>query len=564
MQEVQILAMITKLMGGLALFLMGMKFMGDGLERVAGDRMRRFLEFITKSRLRGVIFGALFTMLIQSSSSTTVIVVGFVNAGLMNLLQASGVIMGANFGTSITAQLAAFNLSAVAPIILLVGVVMILFIKRGFSDKLGWVLAGFGMLFVGMDMMSQAMVPLRTNATFSNLVALLSSNAISAMLVGVVLTCIIQSSSASVVLVQLLAAQGLIALEYAIYISLGCAIGTCITAMLASIGASPTARRAAIFHLLYNVIGSVIMLVLLQFIPLAAWMRAISGGDVMREIANANMLIKLAEVLLLFGAAPLLVNLSAYFVKEEPALPENALHTRYIDDRLLATPSIAITQAVQETERMTMVATENLNRAIDAFIQKDTKAAKQVMEQEKLINYLNHEITMYLVKIGHEEKQTESDAQLVGSLYHVINDVERIGDHAENIAEYALGRVNGDVTFSDEAISELDDMRTRVIELLNRAQTCFHTRDKNELPSVQLLEDSIDDLERDLQQHHIDRVAQSKCTPQSGMVFSDMLSNLERVADHATNIAYSIVNRAENEQPKDRSELMTDGRPSQG
>ena len=251
-KEETMLEMLAGLMGGLALFLIGMKFMGDGLERVAGNRMRKFLEIITKSRLRGVLFGALFTMIIQSSSSTTVIVVGFVNAGLMNLLQASGVIMGANFGTSITAQLAAFKLSAYAPFILLAGVILIMFIKKPAADKLGWVLAGFGMLFLGMDMMSGSMEPMRTNQTFINLIQSVARNPISAMLVGIVITCIIQSSSASVVLTQLLAAQGLVTLENAIYISLGCAIGTCITAMLASAGANNTARRAAVIPLRYN------------------------------------------------------------------------------------------------------------------------------------------------------------------------------------------------------------------------------------------------------------------------------------------------------------------------
>lgn len=543
--------MIAGLMGGLALFLMGMKFMGEGLERVAGDRMRRFLEIITKSRLRGVLFGALFTMLIQSSSSTTVIVVGFVNAGLMNLLQASGVIMGANFGTSITAQLAAFKLSAYAPIILLAGVVLVMFVKNSFADKIGWVLAGFGMLFVGMDMMSGSMEPMRTNEQFIGLIHSVARNPVSALLVGVVITCIIQSSSASVVLTQLLAAQGLVTLEMAIYICLGCAIGTCVTAMLASVGANATARRAAIFHLLYNIIGSLLMLVLLQIIPLADWMHAISGGDIKREVANANMLIKLVEILLLFGAAPLLVKLSGYMVHEsrqeqEPSL----LHTQYLDERILTTPSIAVAQAVLETERMAQVATENIDRAISAFIDKDKDAAHTVQQNEELINYLNHEITTYLIKIGQQDKKP-SDAALVGSLYHVINDVERIGDHAENIAEYALRRADEGIMFSDLAIGELKEMRTRVLALLNVARECFHTRSREHLSDALELEDGIDDLERDLQQSHIDRLAQGLCSPQSGMIFSDMLSNLERVADHATNIAFSIASDEPPEIPKD-------------
>lgn len=543
--------MIVGLIGGLSLFLLGMKFMGDGLERVAGSRMRRWLEILTKSRLRGVLFGALFTMVIQSSSSTTVIVVGFVNAGLMDLLQASGVIMGANFGTSITAQLAAFNLSAYAPIILLAGVIMLMFIKDQRAAKLGWVLAGFGMLFLGMDMMSTSMVPMRNNPTFTSAIHTLAQNPVSALLVGVVITCIIQSSSASVVLTQLLAAQGLVTLEMAIYISLGCAIGTCITAMLASIGANPNARRAAIFHLLYNVIGSFVMLIVLQFVPLAEWMRALSGGDIKREIANANMIIKFAEIVLLFGAAPLLVKMSAYFVKpqaEKPAAEE--LHTQFLDTRMLTTPSIAVAQAVKETQRMAKIAEESLDQAILAFINKDEAMALEVQHKEELINFLNHEITTYLIQIGQQETLLHDSAR-VYSLYHVINDIERIGDHAENIAEYAIGRTKSEISFSDSAIEELQEMRSRVIKLLKVAQDCFSARNRALLPEALELEDSIDDLERDLQQSHIDRLAKGLCTPQSGMIFSDMLSNLERVADHATNIAFSISSDELPEKPKD-------------
>lgn len=545
------LEMLAGLMGGLALFLIGMRFMGDGLERAAGNRMRRFLEIITKSRLRGVLFGAIFTMIIQSSSSTTVIVVGFVNAGLMNLLQASGVIMGANFGTSITAQLAAFKLSAYAPFILLAGVILIMFIKNARADKMGWVLAGFGMLFMGMDLMSGAMEPMRTNETFMNMIQSVARNPVSAMLVGVLITCIIQSSSASVVLIQLLAGQGLVTLENAIYYSLGCAIGTCITAVIASAGANNTARRAAIIHLLYNVIGSTVMLIALQFIPLADWMRAISGGDIKREIANANMLVKLAEIVLLFGAAPMLVKLSGYLVPKEKVQEESEMHTQYLDDRMLGTPSIAVAQAVRETERMGQIAAENLDQSIHAFINQDTNAAQDVQKKEELINYLNHEITTYLVKIGQAERSAPEDAALVGSLYHVINDIERIGDHAENIAEYAIHRVKEGIPFSELAEEQLEEMRRRVMALLEVSSQCFHTRDRSLLSEAIEMEDEIDDLERDLQQNHVDRLAQGLCTPQSGMIFSDMLSNLERVADHATNIAFSIATEEQPEVPKE-------------
>lgn len=547
------LSMIAGLMGGLGLFLYGMKMMGDGLERVAGDRMRRLLEILTKNRLMGILVGAAFTMIIQSSSATTVMVVGFVNAGLMDLLQASGVIMGANFGTSITAQLAAFKLSEIAPVILLGGVVMFMFIKRPTVQKIGIVLAGFGILFVGMDMMSEAMGPMRTNETFIRMIHIAASTPVTAMLIGVVVTCIIQSSSASVVLTQLLAAQGLVTLDMAIYISLGCAIGTCITAVLASVGTTPTARRAAMIHLLYNVIGSTIMLIALQFIPLADWMRAVSGGDIKREIANANMLIKLVEIVVLFGAAPLLVRMSGALVHEEDKPDEDVeRRVNFLDPRMLATPSIAVAQAVKETERMGQIAVENMERSMRAFIDQDSGRAAEVAQHEDTINFLNHEITTYLIQIGQQDI-TGSDAALVGSLYHVINDIERIGDHAENMAEFAQARIRDGIPFSEQGISELEDMWGRVLQLLTLSRDIFHTRTREHLADALELEDEIDDMEKELQQSHIDRLSKGLCTPRSGMLFSDILSNLERVADHATNIAFSIATDEPPEVPKDWS-----------
>ncbi len=536
------LEMAISLMGGLGLFLYGMKFMGDGLERVAGSKMRGLLEVLTRNRLLGVLVGAGFTMIIQSSSAATVMVVGFVNAGLMNLNQAVGVILGANFGTSITAQLAAFDLGKVAPVALLTGVVMMLFFKRSLVQRLGMVIAGFGMLFVGMGMMSGAMKPLRTDAGFMEMIHNTANNPLSALLIGAAVTCVIQSSSASIVLVQLLASQGLLTLEMSLYICLGCAIGTCITAVLAAIGASKNARRAAMIHLIYNLIGSSLMLILLQFVPLADWMRAITEpGDIMRQIANAMMIMKGVEVVLFFGFAPLLVKASLWLVRgEDPVANEN--RTLYLDPRLLVTPPIATAQAVKEVERMAAVAKENLAHSLDAFMQRDTGLAAKVLQVETLINYLNHEITTYLVAISQQDLSPQ-DSVLVSSLYHVINDLERIGDHAENIAEFTQDSIREQITFSDAAMGELAEIRGKVMALLQQAIDVFQTRDRSQLNEVYQREEAIDDLEKALQQAHIDRLSVGQCTPRSGMLFSDLLSNLERVADHATNVAFSITPR---------------------
>lgn len=534
----QYMQMVVAMAGGLGLFLYGMKLMSDGLESVAGKRLRGLLEALTRTRLLGVIVGALFTMVIQSSSATTVMVVSFVNAGLMNLIQATGVIMGANFGTSITAQIAAFDLSVAAPLLLFAGVVMIMFIKVPIVQRLGIVVAGFGMLFVGMDMMSDAMKPLRTDAGFVNLMHTLASNPISALLVGIVITSILQSSSASIVLVQLLASEGLVTLDMALYICLGCAIGTCITAMLASLGTSRTARRAAVIHLLYNVFGSTLMVILLQFVPLADFLRNTSGDNVMRQIANGMMIMKITEIIIFFPLAKQLVALSMKLVPGEDEEPEK-LSALYLDDLLLATPPIAVAQVTKEVERMGEIAAANLNRALHAFIEKDKSAVQKVMQEEKLIDFLNEAITTYLIKLGQGDLSL-ADSTLVGSLYHVINDLERVGDHAVNIAEYAMTRIEEDQPFSEQALSELRDMQALVSELLEQSMEIFHSRERSRLNHILEMEEHIDDEEQRLQQTHVDRLSSGTCMPQAGMIFSDLLNNMERVADHATNIAFSI------------------------
>ncbi len=536
--------MIFGLMGGLGLFLFGMKMMGDGLERVAGDKLRGLLNVLTKNRLLGVLVGAGFTMLIQSSSATTVMVVGFVNAGLMNLLQATGVIMGANFGTSITAQLAAFHLNEVAPVALLAGVVMMLFFKRSMTQRIGTVIAGFGILFVGMDLMSKAMAPLRTDPGFMNLMQTVATNPLPALLTGVVVTCVIQSSSASIVLVQLLAQQGLISLEMSLYICLGCAIGTCITAMLASIGTTRTARRAAVVHLLYNIFGSSLMAIALQFLPLADWVRALPGEhNVMREIANAMMIMKLTEVLIFFPFADLLAKLACRIVPgEDPKPEENRVY--YLDPRIISTPPIAVAQAVKEVERMGKVAIENLARAMRGFMSSDLSESDTIMRNEELTNYLNHEITKYLVRISQEDLNPK-DSTLVGTLYHVINDLERVGDHAENVLEYTQSMHTEGIKFSEQALGELRGMYDRVHRILLDAMVTFHTRETGALSDIHDQEERIDDEEKRLQQAHIDRLSAGQCTAQAGMIFSELLSNLERVADHATNIAFSVSTEGE-------------------
>jgi phosphate:Na+ symporter len=528
--------MIMGLMSGLGLFLYGMKMMGEGLEKAAGNNLRKLLEKLTQNTFMGVLVGAVFTAIIQSSSATTVMVVGFVNAGLMNLAQATGLIMGANIGTTITGQLVAFKLTEVAPIFLLAGVVMILFFKKPQIQRAGGIVAGFGVLFVGMDLMSSAMKPLKDMPEFISMVTAFS-NPVLAMLVGVAMTALIQSSSAAVGLIQILGATGALPLSTAMYLVLGTGIGTCVTALLASVGTSPMARRAAVIHLLLNVFGTAILLVLFQILPVEQWIAG-SSGDISREIANVNTLFKVFEVVVFLPFAGLLVKFSKILVPGEEQT-EDDKRLMYIDERILSTPPIAVAQLCKEVERMGRMAVGNLEQATMDFIKGEASDVEQIEQTEDVVNFLNHEITRFLVSAS-QLKLPPKDMQLIASLFHVVNDLERIGDHAENMAEYAVMRVEKMIPFSDKSMEELTDMLNRVMELCNRSLEIFHSRDRSMLPKALVLEEQIDDMEKELQQTHVDRLTQGLCTPQSGMVFSDILSNMERVADHATNIAFSI------------------------
>lgn len=533
------LTMVFSLMGGLGLFLYGMTLMSEGLERAAGDKLRTLLNVLTRNRFTGLLVGAGFTAVIQSSSATTVMVVGFVNAGLMTLTQSVGVIMGANIGTTITGQLVAFKLDTVAPVILLFGVGVMMFTKSLRTQRIGQVIVGFGILFVGMGMMSDAMVPLRSDERFLNIMQSVGSNHLLAVLVATVITTIIQSSSASVALTQVLAGQGLIPLETALYMCLGCAIGTCITAILASIGTGRTARRAAVIHLLFNLMGVTLVLILLQFIPMADWMARLAPGDIKRQIANAHSIFKIVEVIVLFPFADVLVRISGWLVRgQDPQGEDRKL--MYLDDLMLTTPPIAVAQALQEVERMGRMSVDNLDRSMQAFFDKNMGLVTEVERTESVIDYLNHEITSYLVKLG-QTALPPTDVPLVASLYHVVNDLERVGDHAMNMAEYAQQCKETNLTFTQKGEEEMRDILSDVMQLLNLSLDIFHTRDRTLLQKAADLEERIDDKEKSYQQHHVERLSDGLCTPQSGMIFSDMLSNLERVADHATNIAFSIV-----------------------
>ena len=537
--------------GGLGLFLFGMELMSDSIEKVAGARLRRILEIFTTNRFMGMIVGIIFTGIIQSSSACTVMVVSFVNSGLMNLYQAAGVILGANIGTTITSQLVSFNLSKIAPLILLVGVVVMMFTKKEKVRKVAEVVVGFGILFVGLSTMSQAMANMKNEPQVVNLLMSLK-NPFLATLMGFALTAIIQSSSVTVSIVLLLANQDLLPLPITLYIILGCNIGACATAMLASMTGKKDAKRAALIHLLFNIIGTVIIYIALfvagdQIVELIKSISADNG----RFVANAHTLIKIAQVIMLFPFTGWLVKMTYLIVPGEDHKVgyRESYQLKYIGDKVVFNPATAVVEVVKELERMASLAEENLNRAMNALITLDEEDIEEVYEVEKNINFLNHAITDYLVKINQTTLPIE-DLNSLGALFHVVNDIERIGDHAENVADAARQRKEEGVSISKEAQKELGDMLEMVNKIIRYAVEMFAKSDETHMQEIITLEDQVDEKERELQKKHVERLTKGECSPEAGMIFSDIVSGLERVADHATNIAFAITTEEEMDEGK--------------
>ena len=543
---------IFLLLGGLGLFLFGMTMMSDGLERVAGARMRSILEFFTKNRFVGMLVGILFTAVVQSSSATTVMVVSFVNSGLMNLYQAAGVILGANIGTTVTGQLIAFNLSDVAPLFVIIGVVMFMFSKKQNIKKIGGVILGFGILFMGLSTMSDAMSSLRESP---HMVGLLKSltNPLAAILVGFGITAVLQSSSATVGIVILMASQGLLNFSICFFLILGCNMGSCVSALIASLGGKKDAKRAAWIHFLFNIVGSLIIFIILMFAldPIADAIMKVSGGNPGRAVANAHTLIKICEVVFLFPFMNWVVKATYVIIPGEDASLEDAYELKYIGKSTMITPTTAVIAVIHELEHMGELAIENLKRGMDALCTLDEDKIAEVYKQEGYIDYLNKAITNYLVRIN-EMDIPIADAKMVGGLFHVANDIERIGDHAENFADSAKMRIERHISFSEKGVRQLQEMMDLVEKTLEYSFDMFANRSQAHMAEVIALEDEVDEREKKLQKAHVKRLTKGKCSPEAGMIFSDTISGLERVADHATNIAFAIL------EPQDVDESEED------
>ena len=531
-------------LGGLGLFLYGMNIMGTGLEKAAGERLKRLIELLTNNRLMGVIVGAVVTAIIQSSSATTVMVVGFVNAGLMTLPQAAGVIMGANIGTTVTAQLIAFNLTDIAPFAVALGVAIYLVASNKRLKSVAEVLIGFGILFIGMDMMGSGLKPLANNPVFTSILSGLRDPVLG-ILVGLGLTTILQSSSASIGLLQALASQGLVDMQIAFPILFGDNIGTTTTALISSIGTNKTAKRAAVMHFIFNAMGTLIFMFGLRY-PIEAIVTRLTPFDVQRQIANAHTLFNLVNVVIQLPFANLLVKMATKLVPGEVEEAEE-IRLKYLDARILETPSIAIGQAIKEVTRMAQIVKNNLELACRAFIEKNEKLIEEVLNQEVVINKLETGIVEYLIQLSKEPLTGEQHSKIT-ELINVVNDIERVGDHSENIAELAQEIIRDNLPFSDTAIEEMNIITNKSLEVFKYAVESYRETDFDKARNVVKLEEEIDELEKEYRSNHIDRLNKQTCNIHSGVLFLDLLSNLERVSDHSLNIALYVLDGLKNKK----------------
>lgn len=536
---------IFTLVGGLGLFIYGMNIMADGLQKSAGNKMKKLLEILTNNRFMGVIVGALVTAIIQSSSATTVMIVGFVNAGLMNLAQAAGVIMGANIGTTVTSWLVSsaewakfLKPAELAPLGIAIGVGMIIFAKKKSIKQIGEIIAGFGILFIGLEMMGEAVEPFKDSPIFSEAFKKLGSSPFLGIFSGLAVTAILQSSSASVGILQSLARYSIMPWNASVYIILGQNIGTCVTALFSSIGASKTAKRAAYVHLLFNVIGTIIFAVI--GITYFQWINPDFGDSFisMTEISIVHTIFNVSNTVILFPFAGLLVYLSGKFVRGEDEEDESTL--RHLDERILETPSFAVENAIKEVVRLSKMAGENAKLAMEALFEKNEEKIEQVFKREKSINALEKAITPYLIKISNSPVN-ERQSSVVNGLFHIINDIERVGDHAENIAELAQFAATEKVQFSEMAQQELKLIFEKCIGCYEDAVRSIEEDNPELAKKVEPQEEVVDNLEEELRTSHIKRLSQNKCSANSGVVFLDVISNLERISDHASNIAFAVL-----------------------
>ncbi|MDD5877848.1 MAG: Na/Pi cotransporter family protein [Clostridiales bacterium] len=535
---------VIGIMGGLGLFLYGMNLMGEALEKAAGSKLKKIIELLTSNIFMGVIVGTIVTAIIQSSSATTVMVVGFVNAGIMTLPQAVGVIMGANIGTTVTAQLVSIDINGLAPIALGIGIILYLFTNKPKTKHIAEVLIGFGILFTGMDFMKEAVKPLAEYSGFTNALLTFGKYPILGLLLGFGITAIIQSSSASMGMLVVLASQGLIPLNSALPILYGQNIGTCVTSLLSSIGASISARRAALIHLMFNVLGTIIFLIFLNGIVVKAVVY-MDPDNVARQIANVHTIFNITSTLMLLPFNKIIIKLATKLAPDNNTEDDDTKVVKFIDDRMIETPSIALVNVEKETLRMGEKSRESLDSAMTGIFEKSEKDLSNTLKKEKVINELQKTILNYLLKLSKAPLNEES-REVIDSLFNTVNDIERIGDHAENLAELGKSSIVNDVVFSDNARSELSDMYNKVLSTYTYSLESMRTSDVDLACKVIKMEEQVDIMEKTCRLNHMRRLNNNMCSIDNGIIYLEILTNLERVSDHAVNIAQQVIAQSVN------------------
>ncbi|MDR0425953.1 MAG: Na/Pi cotransporter family protein [Clostridiales bacterium] len=534
---------VLTLLAGCGVFLIGMKMMGDGLESSAGPGMRRLFQKISGNRFSGVGIGAGVTAIIQSSTATTVMTIGLVNAGILSLFQAAAIVMGANIGTTVTGiiiSLKSLNISMYMMAFALVGVVM-MFFKKDIVRKIGGILSGLGLLFIGLELMGDAMQIPRIEQACSDIFRAID-NPLLLILVGIVFTAVIQSSSAVTGILILLAGQGAISVGSALFIVLGSNIGTCITAIIAAFGASPNAKRTALFHLLFNLIGSLVFLPFLWiFKSPIEWTLLTVFVKPEMQIAWFHVIFNVTTTALLLPFIKPLVRLAEFIIRDKPAEEAEPLKLKYVDERLLHTPPIAMEQVKNEILYMGELAKDNLSKGFDAILTGNLDLKEQIAGTERVINFTNHSIASYLIKLS-SLSISSSDESKIGAYHHVISDIERIGDHAENFVEMATKMKGEGIEFSMEATAELMRMYDKAAEMFALSIDIFSHRRFTGLERLSAMEEDVDAMKAEFGVNHITRLNEGSCSVERGSYFFSIIAALERIADHLVNVAFSIKN----------------------